>query len=58
MPVVNGAFSNKFVRQRAVQSTVQLAYESVPREPPVIVAKPQGATVTYVLRSSVDGDRP
>ena len=47
MPVVNGAFRNTFIEQRAVQSTVQLTYESVPREPPVIVAKPQGATVTY-----------
>ena len=44
MPVVNGTFSNTFVEQRAVQSTVQSADESVPREPPVIVAKPQGAT--------------
>ena len=50
MPVVNGAFSNSFVKQWAVQSTVQSVYESVPREPPVIVAKPHGepnATVTY-----------
>ena len=47
MPAVNGAFSNTFVKQRAVQSTLQSADESVPREPPVIVAKPQGATVTY-----------
>ena len=30
-----------------MQSTVLSADESVPREPPVIVAKPQGATVTY-----------
>ena len=47
MPVVNGTFSNTFVEKRAVQTTVQLTYESVPREPPVIVAKPQGATVKY-----------
>ena len=39
MPVVNGAFSNSFVEQWAVQSTVLSADESVPREPPVIVAK-------------------
>ena len=52
MQKVNGAssYSNKFVRQWTVQTTVQWADESVPRELPVIVAKPRGepdATVTY-----------
>ena len=39
MPAVNGAFSNSFVEQWAMQSTVLSADERVPRESPVIVAK-------------------